>query len=56
VVEKISGEHMVLAALEHGIFSTWISSMDCELVGETIGIKGFVEITNQGGQNEKALC
>ncbi len=27
---KIPGEHMVLAALEHGVYSTWISSMDCE--------------------------
>ena len=42
---KIPGEHMVLAALEHGIYSTWISSMDCELVGGIIGIKGFL-VTN----------
>ena len=42
---KIPGEHMVLAALEHGIYSTWISSMDCEWVGEIIGIKGFL-VTN----------
>ncbi|MCI9312720.1 MAG: nitroreductase [Erysipelotrichaceae bacterium] len=27
---KIPREHMVLAALEHGVYSTWISSMDCE--------------------------
>ena len=38
---KIPGEHMVLAALEHGIYSTWISSIDCEMVGEVIGIKGY---------------
>ena len=42
---KIPGEHMVLAALEHGIYSTWISSMDCEKVGEIIGIKGYM-VTN----------
>lgn len=42
---KIPGEHMVLAALEHGIYSTWISSMDCEKVGEIIGIKGYI-VTN----------
>ncbi len=37
---KIPGEHMVLAALEHGVYSTWVSSMDCEKVGEIIGLKG----------------
>lgn len=42
---KIPGEHMVLAALEHGIYSTWISSLDCERVGELIGIKGYL-VTN----------
>lgn len=39
---KIPGEHMVLAALEHGIYSTWISSVDCEKVGELIGIHGYM--------------
>ena len=39
---KIPGEHMVLADLEHGIYSTWISSMDCEMVGEIIGIEGYL--------------
>ena len=42
---KIPGEHMVIAALEHGIYSTWISSMDCEKVGDIIGIKGYL-VTN----------
>ncbi|MCL2420641.1 MAG: nitroreductase family protein [Defluviitaleaceae bacterium] len=42
---KIPGEHMVLAALEYGIYSTWISSMDCEMAGEIIGIKGYL-VTN----------
>jgi len=42
---KIPGEHMVLAALEHGIYSTWISSIDCERVGELIGIEGYL-VTN----------
>jgi nitroreductase len=38
---KIPGEHMVIAALEHGIYSTWISSIDCEMVGKIIGIHGY---------------
>jgi len=38
---KIPGEHMVLAALEHGIYSTWISSMNCEKVAELLGVEGF---------------
>jgi len=42
---KIPGEHMVLAALEHGIYSTWISSVNCEMVGEIIGIDGYL-VTN----------
>ena len=42
---KIPGEHMVLAALEHGIYSTWISSMDCEKVGELLGVEGYL-VTN----------
>ena len=42
---KIPGEHMVIAALEHGVYSTWISSIDCERVGELIGINGCL-VTN----------
>jgi len=42
---KIPGEHMVLAALEHGIYSTWISHLDCERVGDIIGIEGYL-VTN----------
>ncbi len=42
---KIPGEHMVLAALEHGVYSTWISSVDCEAVGEIIGAQGYL-VTN----------
>jgi nitroreductase len=38
---KIPGEHMVLAALEHGVYSTWVSSIDCEKVGQLIGISGY---------------
>ena len=38
---KIPGEHMVLAALEHGVYSTWISSLDCEVVGRIIGVSGY---------------
>lgn len=32
---KIAGTHMSLAALEHGIFSTWISMFDVEKVAES---------------------
>ena len=39
---KIPGEHMVLAALEHGIYSTWISHLDCEMVGKLIGLNGYI--------------
>jgi len=42
---KIPGEHMVLAALEYGIYSTWISSIDCEAVGKLIGAEGYL-VTN----------
>ncbi len=42
---KIPGEHMVLAALEHGIYSTWISSIDCEAVSAIIGAKDYL-VTN----------
>lgn len=33
---------MVLAALEHGIYSTWISSIDCEKLGSLLGLKGYL--------------
>jgi len=39
---KIPGEHMVLAAMEHGVYSTWISSMNCEKVGELLGVEGYL--------------
>ncbi len=39
---KIPGEHMVLAALEHGIYSTWVSSLDCEKVAALLGIEGYL--------------
>jgi len=39
---KIPGEHMVLAALEHGIYSTWISSINCEKIGELLGVEGYL--------------
>jgi len=42
---KIPGEHMVLAALEHGVYSTWVSSIDCESAGRLIGIEGYI-VTN----------
>jgi nitroreductase len=42
---KIPGEHMVLAALEHGVYSTWISSVDCELVGKIIEAQSYI-VTN----------
>ena len=42
---KIPGEHMVLAALEHGIYSTWVSSVNCEKVARLIGAEGYL-VTN----------
>lgn len=39
---KLPGEHMVIAALEHGIQSTWISSVDCERVGALLGLEGDI--------------
>lgn len=39
---KIPGEHMVLAALEYGIQSCWISSLDCERAGEILGLEGYL--------------
>lgn len=39
---KIPGEHMVLAALEHGFYSTWVSSLDCEKVAALLGIEGYL--------------
>ncbi|MCL2189674.1 MAG: nitroreductase family protein [Defluviitaleaceae bacterium] len=39
---KIPGTHMVLAALEHGIQSTWISGMNCEKAGEILGVEGYL--------------
>ncbi|MCI8541628.1 MAG: nitroreductase [Erysipelotrichaceae bacterium] len=39
---KIPGEHMVLAALEHGVYSTWISSMDCEKVKKICALEGYL--------------
>lgn len=42
---KIPGEHMVIAGLEHGLCSTWISSVDCEAVAEIVGAEGYL-VTN----------
>ena len=42
---KIPGEHMVLAALEHGVQSTWVSHVDCEMVGKLICAEGYL-VTN----------
>lgn len=39
---KIAGEHMVIAALEHGVYSTWVSSLDCERVSELLGLQGYI--------------
>ena len=39
---KIPGTHMVLAAMEHCIGSTWVSYLNCERVGEIIGLKGYI--------------
>ena len=35
------GEHMVLAALERGVYSTWIASMDCEQAARLLGVTGY---------------
>lgn len=35
---KIPGTHMVLAALEHGIYSTWISYFDVNKVSNLLGL------------------
>ncbi len=43
--KPIPDAHMVLAALEHGAYSTWISSVDCERAGEIIGVRGYL-VTN----------
>jgi len=37
----IPGEHMVLAAMEHGVYSTWIGCVDCERVAELLGVTGY---------------
>lgn len=39
---KIPGTHMVLAALEHGIGSTWVSYFNCEEVSRILGLDGFI--------------
>lgn len=39
---KIPGTHMVLAALEHGIGSTWVSYFNCEEVGKILGLEGYI--------------
>lgn len=39
---KIPGTHMVLAALEHGIGSTWVSYFNCEEVSRILGLDGYI--------------
>ncbi|MDO8686550.1 MAG: nitroreductase family protein, partial [Clostridiales bacterium] len=39
---KIPGTHMVLAAMEHGIGSTWISYLNCEGVSCILGMDGYI--------------
>lgn len=38
---KIPGTHMVLAALEHGIYSTWISYFDVAKASQLLGLPKF---------------
>lgn len=38
---KIPGTHMVLAALEHGIYSTWISYFEVSKVNKLLGLPKF---------------
>jgi nitroreductase len=35
---KIAGTHMALAALEHGVASTWVSRFDVEAVAGLLGL------------------
>lgn len=35
---KIAGTHMALAALEHGVGSTWVSRFDVEAVADLLGL------------------
>lgn len=35
---KIPGTHMILQALEHGVYSTWISYFDVDKVSELLGL------------------
>ena len=37
----IPGENMVLAAMEHGIYSTWIGCLDCEKAAELLGVTRY---------------
>lgn len=39
---KIPGTHMVLAAMEHGIGSTWVSYFNCEEVSRLLGLNGYI--------------
>ncbi len=39
---KIPGTHMVLAALEHGIGSTWVSYFNCEEVSRILRLDGYI--------------
>ena len=32
---------MVLAAMEHGVYSTWIGCVDCEKAAELLGVTGY---------------
>lgn len=38
---KIPGTHMILQALEHGMYSTWISYFNAEEVSEILGLPRF---------------
>lgn len=39
---KIPGTHMVLAAIEHGIGSTWVSYFNCEEVSRILRLEGYI--------------
>lgn len=39
---KIPGTHMALAAMEHGIGSTWVSYFNCEEVSRVLGLNGYI--------------
>ena len=38
---NIPGENMVIAAMERGVYSTWIGAVNCEMAAELLDIAGY---------------